>query len=192
MPSKFVLLITSKYWSTQSDFNLNRTTFIKFGIGRATHDASQEIRNGEINRDEAISLIKQFDGEYPLRFSEEIFKYLSIDQKTFGDIYGKSNPNNGGGKFRWDENNIRHIESKNIITTDHPYVIRNKASSEIQEMPIWIIKWLNENLTKNIIKKVKNNFSKKIYIDRGDSTSNQGMMRKITNDQEIKFQLEIS
>ena len=62
------------------------TTFIKFGIGRATHDASQEIRNGEINRDEAISLIKQFDGEYPLRSSEEIFQYLSIDQKTFGDI----------------------------------------------------------------------------------------------------------
>ena len=84
----------------------------------------------------------------------------------------------------------RHIESKNIIATDHPYVIRNKASSEIQEMPIWIIKWLNENLTKNIIKKVKNNFSKKIYIDRGDSTSNQGLMRKIINDQEIKFQLE--
>ncbi len=78
----------SKYSSIDDkmdDFHFY-TTFIKFGIGRATHDASQEIRNGEINRDEAISLIKQFDGEYPLRFSEEIFQYLSIDQKTFGDI----------------------------------------------------------------------------------------------------------
>jgi N-acetyl sugar amidotransferase len=29
------------------------TTFIKFGIGRATYDSSQEVRNGELERDEA-------------------------------------------------------------------------------------------------------------------------------------------
>ena len=29
------------------------TTFIKFGIGRATYDAAQEARNGDITRDEA-------------------------------------------------------------------------------------------------------------------------------------------
>ena len=78
----------SKYSSIDDkmdDFHFY-TTFIKFGIGRATHDASQEIRNGEIDRDEAISLIKQFDGEYPLRFSKEIFNYLTIDKKTYGDI----------------------------------------------------------------------------------------------------------
>ena len=60
------------------------TTFIKFGIGRATHDASQEIRNGEINRDEAISLINNLMVNI-LWILEEIFQYLSIDQK-FGDI----------------------------------------------------------------------------------------------------------
>lgn len=59
------------------------TTFIKFGIGRATYDASQEIRNGEITREEGVALVKRFDGEYPTRFEGELFKYLSIDQKTF-------------------------------------------------------------------------------------------------------------
>ena len=54
------------------------TTFIKFGIGRATYDASQEVRNDEINRDEAIALVKKYDGEYPDRFENEIFEYLSI------------------------------------------------------------------------------------------------------------------
>ena len=40
------------------------TTFIKFGIGGATYDASQEVRNGDITRDEAVALVKRYDGEY--------------------------------------------------------------------------------------------------------------------------------
>jgi N-acetyl sugar amidotransferase len=54
------------------------TTYIKFGIGRATYDASQEIRNEEITREEGVSLVKKYDGEFPQRFCEEIFDYLSI------------------------------------------------------------------------------------------------------------------
>ena len=33
------------------DFHYH-TTYIKFGIGRATYDASQEIRSGDITREE--------------------------------------------------------------------------------------------------------------------------------------------
>lgn len=58
------------------------TTWIKFGIGRATYDASQEIRNGEITRDEGVALVRRFDGEWPERFAEEIFRYLSVDPST--------------------------------------------------------------------------------------------------------------
>jgi len=59
------------------------TTFIKFGIGRATYDAAQEIRSGDITRDEGVALVRRFDGEYPTRFEEEIFRYLSIGEKEF-------------------------------------------------------------------------------------------------------------
>lgn len=59
------------------------TTFIKFGIGRATYDAAQEIRNGEITRDEGVALVKRFDGEFPERFIDELFQYLSINEKEF-------------------------------------------------------------------------------------------------------------
>lgn len=59
------------------------TTFIKFGIGRATYDAAQEIRSGDITREEGVALVKKFDGEYPERFSEEIMRYLSIPEKQF-------------------------------------------------------------------------------------------------------------
>ena len=59
------------------------TTFIKFGIGRATYDAAQEIRSGDITREEGVALVKRFDGELPERFAEEIFDYLSIPEKEF-------------------------------------------------------------------------------------------------------------
>ena len=60
------------------------TTFIKFGIGRATYDASQEIRSGDIDRDEGVALVRKFDGEYPARFEKELFEYLSIRESEFG------------------------------------------------------------------------------------------------------------
>ncbi len=53
------------------------TTWIKFGIGRATYDAAQEIRSGDIDREEGVALVHKFDGEYPLRFEHEVFEYLS-------------------------------------------------------------------------------------------------------------------
>ena len=57
------------------------TTGIKFGIGRATYDAAQEIRSGDINRSEGINLIKKYDIEFPGRFEKEIFDYLSLDDE---------------------------------------------------------------------------------------------------------------
>ena len=59
------------------------TTFIKFGIGRATYDAAQEIRNDEITREEGVALANKYDGEFPERFTDEIFNYLSIPEKEF-------------------------------------------------------------------------------------------------------------
>ncbi|MDB3982318.1 N-acetyl sugar amidotransferase [Candidatus Pelagibacter sp.] len=59
------------------------TTGIKFGIGRASYDAAQEIRSLDIDRDEGISLIKRYDHEFPDRFKNEIFQYLSINKKDF-------------------------------------------------------------------------------------------------------------
>lgn len=59
------------------------TTFIKFGIGRATYDAAQEVRSGDITRDEGVALVRRFDGEFPERFAEEIFRYLSVPAKEF-------------------------------------------------------------------------------------------------------------
>ncbi len=59
------------------------TTWIKFGIGRATYDAAQENRSGDITREEGVALVKRFDGEFPDRFAEQCFEYLSLDEREF-------------------------------------------------------------------------------------------------------------
>jgi N-acetyl sugar amidotransferase len=59
------------------------TTFIKFGIGRATYDAAQEIRSRDITRDEGVALVRRYDGEFPERFMDEILRYLSVPAKEF-------------------------------------------------------------------------------------------------------------
>lgn len=59
------------------------TTFVKFGIGRATYDAAQEIRSGDITRPEGVALVRRFDGEFPERFAEECFRYLSLPEAQF-------------------------------------------------------------------------------------------------------------
>ncbi len=59
------------------------TRYIKFGIGRASTDSSQEIRNNHISREEAKLLVRRFDGEFPKRYFKEIMNYLDISEKQF-------------------------------------------------------------------------------------------------------------
>jgi N-acetyl sugar amidotransferase len=65
------------------------TTFIKFGIGRATYDASQEIRNNHLTREEAKILVKRFDGEKPARYLKEVLHYIGLNEKNFYEICDK-------------------------------------------------------------------------------------------------------
>lgn len=62
------------------------TTYIKFGIGRATYDASQEIRNKHITRKEGQALVKKFDGEFPDRYFNEVMDYLEMKTEKFFEI----------------------------------------------------------------------------------------------------------
>ena len=59
------------------------TTYIKFGVGRASYDSAQEIRNKKITREEGIRLVRKFDNEFPSKYFKEILEYLDIDEKTF-------------------------------------------------------------------------------------------------------------
>ena len=62
------------------------TTYIKFGIGRATYDASQEIRNRHLTREEGLALVKRFDGEFPDRYFKDIMEYIEMDPEYFHEL----------------------------------------------------------------------------------------------------------
>lgn len=62
------------------------TTYMKFGIGRATYDASQEIRNKHITREEGVALVKKFDGEFPDRYFSEIMEYIEMKPERFMEL----------------------------------------------------------------------------------------------------------
>ena len=56
---------------------------MKFDICRTTYNAAHEIRDGHINRDEAVALVHKYDGEFPKKYWKEFLDYLDITEKEF-------------------------------------------------------------------------------------------------------------
>lgn len=81
----------SKYSSLDDkiDWLHYHTTMIKFGIGRATYDSAQEIRNGDITREEGVSLIKRFDGEFPDKYINDCCEYMTISLEEYHETIEK-------------------------------------------------------------------------------------------------------
>lgn len=103
------------------------TTGVKFGIGHATYDAAQEIRSGDINREEGIALIKRFDHEYPNRFADELFQYLSLPERDFPEV---------SHMFEspiMDQEYFRRLTDK----FRSPHIWYNKCEQWLLRNPIW-------------------------------------------------------
>lgn len=62
------------------------TTYIKFGLGRASYDAAQEIRNGHLTRAEGVNLVHRYDGEFPRRYLKDFLEYLDMDEAELHEI----------------------------------------------------------------------------------------------------------
>ena len=83
------------------------TLYIKFGIGRATYDASQEIRNKHITREEGVALVQRFDGEFPEKYFNEIMEYIGMEPERFMELCDEFrsphlwNKENGEWKLRY-------------------------------------------------------------------------------------------
>ena len=86
------------------------TSYIKFGLGRASFEASQEVRNGDLTREEAVSLVHKYDGELPQRYFKEILEYLNLNEKEFFEIADTFRPNH-----LWRRKNCGNYELKNIL-----------------------------------------------------------------------------
>jgi N-acetyl sugar amidotransferase len=80
------------------------TTYIKFGLGRASYDASQEIRNKHLTREEGVALVRRFDGEVPQRYSQEVMDYIGMKPERFHELCDKARSphlwKNEGGEWK--------------------------------------------------------------------------------------------
>ena len=57
--------------------------FLLLGLGRASYDSAQEIRNDKITRDEGINLVKKYDSEFPSKYFKEFLEYININENDF-------------------------------------------------------------------------------------------------------------
>lgn len=84
------------------------TTFIKFGIGRATYDASQEIRNRHLTREEGVALVNRFDGEFPDRYFNDVMEYIGMKPEEFHVLCDKFRSPHLWGKDEQGTWKLRH------------------------------------------------------------------------------------
>jgi N-acetyl sugar amidotransferase len=63
--------------------------YLKFGFGRATQDAGIEVRRGAMDREQAINLVRLYDGHYPEEFIENYLDYYKMTKDEFDGVLDK-------------------------------------------------------------------------------------------------------
>lgn len=63
--------------------------YLKFGFGRATQDAGIDIRRGAMTREQAINLVRLYDGHYPEEFMNTYLDYYRMCREEFDAVLDK-------------------------------------------------------------------------------------------------------
>ena len=63
--------------------------YLKFGFGRALQDVGIEIRRGAMTRDQALNLVKIYDGQYPEEFINTYLEYYRMTKSEFDEVLDK-------------------------------------------------------------------------------------------------------
>lgn len=63
--------------------------YLKFGFGRATQDAGIEIRRGAMTRDQAVNLVRLYDGWFPEEFMDTYLSYYEMTREEFDAVLDK-------------------------------------------------------------------------------------------------------
>ena len=60
--------------------------YLKFGFGRATQDAGIEIRRGAMTRDQAVNLVRLYDGWFPEEYMDTYLEYYEMTREEFDAV----------------------------------------------------------------------------------------------------------
>jgi len=64
-------------------------SLLKFGYARATGDAAHEVREGLIDREEAVALVHRYDAEFPKKNFQIFLDYCGYSESEFWQICDK-------------------------------------------------------------------------------------------------------
>jgi N-acetyl sugar amidotransferase len=60
--------------------------YLKFGFGRANQDACIEVRRGAMDREQAVNLVRIYDGHYPEEFMQQYLSYYNMTQAEVDQV----------------------------------------------------------------------------------------------------------
>jgi N-acetyl sugar amidotransferase len=60
--------------------------YLKFGFGRANQDASIEVRRGAMDRQQAVNLVRLYDGQYPEQYMDMYLDYYRMNAAEFDAV----------------------------------------------------------------------------------------------------------
>ncbi|MBF0208842.1 MAG: N-acetyl sugar amidotransferase [Oligoflexia bacterium] len=63
--------------------------YLKFGFGRANQDACIEVRRGAMDRQQAVNLVRLYDGHYPEEFIPLYLDYYQMTMSEFDAVLSK-------------------------------------------------------------------------------------------------------
>jgi N-acetyl sugar amidotransferase len=100
--------------------------YLKFGYGRATDDASMEIRHGRMTREEGVAQVQQYDHVRP-RTLDTYLKFMQITEQQFyewlepmrdQDIWERD----GQGNWRANDSVANHVHAPGVEAARVPQV----------------------------------------------------------------------
>jgi len=62
------------------------TMYLKYGFGRATTQASIDVRNDRLTRAEAVEIVKKYDGIFPQKYFKEFLDFVEMDEEEFWEV----------------------------------------------------------------------------------------------------------
>jgi N-acetyl sugar amidotransferase len=63
--------------------------YLKFGFGRANQDASIEVRRGAMDRNQALNLVRLYDGIFPDNYLNTYLQYFEMNIDEFNEVLDK-------------------------------------------------------------------------------------------------------
>ena len=93
--------------------------FLKYGYGRATDQLCIEIRNGRMDRNEALKLVRKLEGKLPKKYIPDFLEFIGCTEKEYRDTLDRFTnkkifKTDGSGNLIRDENG-------DVIKIDYGY-----------------------------------------------------------------------